>query len=737
MKILSDQQINAIVNCTLKDPFSVLGMHREPKGISVRVFYPDAREIEVCNLNTSKSLGKMDKINENGLFTILFPTRKKFFKYSLKIMRDYANEENIIDPYSFLPIMNETDRYLLNEGNYHHVYEQLGSHVCDIEGINGTVFAVWAPNAKRVSLVGNFNNWDGRCHPMRLLGNSGIWELFVPRINEGEVYKFEVKQGGAGEVVLKTDPCGYSQEPFPHHGSIICNIDTFEWSDKKWIEERVKSDLLNRPLSIYEVHLGSWRKTGSDEDGDYLHYRDIAKQLADYVIENGFTHIELLPVQEHPYVPSWGYQVGGFYAVNHRFGTPSDFQYMVDYMHSRGIGVILDWVSGHFPKDMYGLVQFDGTCLYEHQDPREGEHEDWGTLIFNHGRHEVRNFLTSNALFWLDKFHIDGLRVDAVASMLYRNYSRKDGAWLPNKYGGVENLEAVEFLQSVNHLIHDKYPGVFTIAEESTSWPNVSRSTSSGGLGFTYKWNMGWMHDILNYFSKDPIYRKDHHDQLTFGLWYAFTENFILVLSHDEVVHGKRSLLEKMPGDDWQKFANLRSLLSYMYGHPGKKLIFQGGEFGMRNEWYEKRSIDWHLVEEGDAAFHHQGLMKMMCDLNRIYKDESALWECDFTHDGFSWIDIEDSDNSVVSFIRHGKEWHNFLVFVCNFTPVVRKCYQVGVPHGGFYMEIFNSDIQEYGGAGYGNLGGVNANMESWQNRPYSISITLPPLSVTIFKWKR
>lgn len=496
-------------------------------------------------------------------------------------------------------------------------------------------------------------------------------------------------------------------------------------------------DKLERPMSIYEVHLGSWRKGGPNEEGDYLSYKEIAHQLAAYVKEMGYTHVELMPVQEHPYVPSWGYQVGGFYAVNHRFGSPEDFQYFVDFMHQNGIGVILDWVSGHFPKDSYGLAQFDGTHLYEHVDPREGEHRDWGTLIFNYGRHEVRNFLTANALYWIEKYHIDALRVDAVASMLYRNYSREDGEWIPNEHGGSENLEAVEFLQSVNHLVHDKYPGVVTIAEESTAWPLVSHPTSSGGLGFTYKWNMGWMHDTLKYFSTDPVFRKYHHNNITFSLWYAFTENFVLVLSHDEVVHGKRSLLEKMPGDEWSKFANLRSLYAFMYAHPGKKLIFQGGEFGMKSEWYEKRSIDWHLLEDSAETDNHCGLQRMVADLNFLYKNEPALWENDYSNEGFYWIDTEDKDNSVISFVRKGNEWHNFLVIACNYTPIKQENYRIGVPYGGYYEEIFNTDAKEYGGAGFGNLGGVFLADEGWQNQPCHLSLTLPPLSVTIFKWRR
>ncbi|MFW5775375.1 MAG: 1,4-alpha-glucan branching protein GlgB [Chitinivibrionales bacterium] len=737
MNILSSQQINDLLRSDLQDPFSVLGMHEEQTGLSVRAFLPGAQSISVRNRETGKSAGEMKKVHDDGIFELHMPRRKKIFPYELIVTRHDGTVEPQIDPYSFLPIMSEEARYLFNEGNHQEVYQDLGSHKKEVDGIQGVVFAVWAPNAKRVSVVGDFNNWDGRRHPMRLLGASGIWELFIPGVSMGTVYKYEIKKRENDHLMLKTDPFGYYQEPFPHHGSIVWDLDAFEWDDDQWMEVRRQQDVFKRPMSIYEVHLGSWVKSGPSEDGDYLSYEDLAKKLADYVSEMGYTHIELMPIQEHPYVPSWGYQVSGFYAPNHRFGNPSGFQYLVNYMHKRGIGVILDWVPGHFPKDNFCLSHFDGTHLYEHQDPREGEHRDWGTLIFNFGRHEVHNFLTANALFWLDHFHVDGLRVDAVASMLYRNYSREEGDWLPNKFGGVENLEAIEFLQSMNHLVHHRFPGAVTIAEESTAWPMVSRPTHLGGLGFTFKWNMGWMNDILTYFSKDPIYRKYHHDQLTFGLWYAFNENFVLVLSHDEVVHGKRSLLEKMPGDTWQKFANLRSLYGFMYGHPGKKLVFMGGEFGMHSEWYELQSIDWHLLEHCDDAYHHNGTMRLMADLNRLYKNESALWEFDFEPRGFSWIDHSDSDNSIVSFIRHGSDWHNFLIVVCNFTPSVHREYRVGVPHGGYYRELINTDAPEYGGAGFGNLGGKQAEPIPWHGHSYSLNLTLPPLSVLILKWER
>jgi 1,4-alpha-glucan branching enzyme len=698
------------------------------------VFVPDAKAVSVRKYATDDAFVPMERMHDQGIYGCLFPKKKQLFRYELAIVQNSGETCSVIDPYQFMPAMSEFDRYIFNEGNHQKIYEHLGSHPKTIEGISGTVFAVWAPNAKRVSLVGTFNSWDGRRHPMRLLGSSGVWEIFVPGLDEGTIYKYEIKKNDRDHLLLKTDPYGFYQEAFPYHGSIVFNLESFVWTDQQWIKKRTRDELIDRPLSIYEVHLGSWRKTGPNEDADYLSYREIAHQLAEYVLEMGFTHVELMPVQEHPFVPSWGYQVGGFYAVNHRFGTPADFQYFVNYMHGKGIGVLLDWVSGHFPKDSYGLAQFDGTHLYEHLDPLEGEHRDWGTLIFNYGRHEVRNFLTANALFWCEKFHVDGLRVDAVASMLYRNYSRNSGEWIPNKYGGVENFEAVEFLQSVNYLVHTRFPGVVTIAEESTSWPMVSRPTSSGGLGFTYKWNLGWMHDILSYFSKDPLFRKYHQNQITFGLWYAFTENFVLVLSHDEVVHGKRSILEKMPGDQWCKFANVRALYVFMYGHPGKKLFFMGGEFGMHNEWYEKRSIDWHVLDTCDCAFHHQGLIKLVSDLNVLYKKENAFWEKDFTNDGFAWIDIGDTENSIVSFIRKGKDPGSLLVFVGNFTPIVRNDYRVGVPREGTYQVLLNSDAKEYGGAGYGNATTLSTHREPWQKQPFFINLSLPPLGVLILK---
>lgn len=738
MAILSRVEIDAILKSDLRDPFAVLGIHPSKTGVTVRAFLPEAKNVEVVSKTGPawKSVGKMAKVHQDGVFEILFASKKKVFPYALRMTLHDNTESTIVDPYSFLPIMTEDSRYLFNEGTHQRVFDDLGSHIRTIDNVKGVVFAVWAPNAKRVSLVGNFNNWDGRRHPMRLLGMSGVWELFVPGLDAGTVYKYEIKKHDRDHLILKTDPYGYYQESPPNHATVVWDVDNYAWGDSEWIEARAKRDLINQPMSIYEVHLGSWRKAGPKRDGDWLSYRDLAHQLTAYIKKTGFTHVELMPNQEHPYVPSWGYQVSGFYAPCQRFGTPADFQYFVDYLHQNGIGIIMDWVPGHFPKDSWALAHFDGTHLYEYADPREGEHRDWGTLIFNFGRHEVRNFLFANAMYWCEKFHLDGLRVDAVASMLYRDYSRQPGEWIPNMYGGNGNLEAINFIQHMNKLVHEKFPGVVTIAEESTAWPLVSRPVDVGGLGFTFKWNMGWMHDMLFYFARDPIYRKYHHNQITFGLWYAFTENFVLVLSHDEVVHGKRSLLEKMPGDVWRKFANLRSFMGFMWGHPGKKLIFQGAEFGMHWEWDAEQSINWHVLSQDDDGFHHQGMLKLMGDLNALYRNEPALWEHDFDNSGFAWIDHTDAASNVISFIRYGNNRNTFLVFVCNFAPIAREGYRVGVPQGGYYHEILNTDAGQYGGAGYGNFGGQHASAMGWQNMPCSLELTLPPLSTLIFKYQ-
>jgi 1,4-alpha-glucan branching enzyme len=632
------------------------------------------------------------------------------------------------DPYSFLPILSEYDLYLFNEGSHHKIYERLGAHLRTIDGIKGTLFAVWAPCAIRVSVVGNFNQWDGRRHQLRRLGSSGVWEIFIPGISNGEVYKYEILTP-SNEIYIKSDPYAFYSELRPNTASIVYDIDNYQWGDEAWIKTRDSSNIFEKPISIYEVHLGSWKRA-SEDNNRFLNYREFAKELVKYVKEMGYTHIEILPVAEHPFDGSWGYQITGYYSVTSRYGTPEDFMYLVDICHQNDIGVILDWVPAHFPKDGHGLARFDGTALYEHWDVRQGEHPDWGTHIFNYGRNEVRNFLISNAVFWLEKYHIDGLRVDAVASMLYLDYGKKEGQWVPNKWGGKENVEAIEFLRRLNTTVYEYFPGVMMIAEESTSWPLVSKPPYIGGLGFSFKWNMGWMNDFLSYISMDPIYRKYHQDKITFSIMYAFSENFILVLSHDEVVHGKCSMISKMPGDYWQKFAGLRVSYGFMYGHPGKKLLFMGGEFGQFIEWNYQQSLDWHLL----GYEFHQKLQSYVKDLNNLYKKERAMHQLDFSFEGFEWIDCNDSDQGVFSFIRKGKEQEDILIFVCNFTPVLYNNYRIGVPSNLYYKEILNSDSQIYGGSNAGNFGGVRAEEVSFHGRPYSLNLQIPPLATLILK---
>jgi 1,4-alpha-glucan branching enzyme len=626
-----------------------------------------------------------------------------------------------------MEFLTDLDLYLIGEGNHYRVYEKLGAHVIERYNERGVHFAVWAPNAKYVSVVGDFNGWDHTKNPMSVIGISGIWAVFIDGLTEGALYKYYI-HGWNDLIQLKADPFGFLFEVRPKSATIVYNpMNKYKWNDHEWLEKRKKKDWLSSPISIYEVHLGSWKRK---EDGSFLNYRELAHELIPYIKELGFTHIEILPITEHPLDESWGYQCIGFYAPTSRFGLPEDFMYFVDYAHQNDIGVIIDIVPSHFPKDGHGLIRFDGTALYEHEDVRKGEHKEWGTLVFNYGRNEVRNFLIANALFWLDVYHIDGLRIDAVASMLYLDYSRKEGEWVPNIYGGKENLEAIDFLRKLNELTHGYYPGTLTIAEESTAWPMVTRPTYIGGLGFTMKWNMGWMNDTLYYFSKDPIYRKYHTNSITFSFLYAFSENFVLSFSHDEVVYGKGSLFQKMPGDYWQKLANLRALFAYMYGHPGKKLLFMGSEFGQMNEWNWNWQLEWHLL----SAESHRGILKFIKDLNYIYQNEKAMYEEDFSWNGFQWIDFSDHDKSIVSFIRKSKDNKEFLVFVFNFTPVPRFDYRIGVPEAGFYREILNSDSCIYGGSNLGNFGGVNAEEIIFHGQPYSISLTLPPLSVLIFK---
>ncbi|MBE7547727.1 1,4-alpha-glucan branching protein GlgB [Candidatus Kuenenia sp.] len=626
-------------------------------------------------------------------------------------------------------LLTDHDIYLFKEGNHFHLYEKLGSHLTTFNNVKGVYFAVWAPNAEKVSVIGDFNNWNKTSHHLRAReDSSGIWEGFVPGIGEGTIYRYHIRSRYNNYRVDKRDPFAFYGETPPNSASIVRDL-TYTWGDQAWMKERSGKNNINAPLSVYEIHLGSWRRI--PEDGNrFLTYREMAPYLAEYVKETGFTHVELLPVMEHPFYGSWGYQITGFFSPTGRYGTPQDFMYLVDYLHQNEIGVILDWVPSHFPSDEHGLVYFDGTHLYEHADPRKGFHPDWTSYIFNYGRNEVQNFLVSNALFWLDKYHIDGLRVDAVASMLYLDYSRKEGEWIPNKYGGRENIEAVSFLKKCNETIYHFYPDVQTIAEESTAWPMVSRPTYVGGLGFGMKWNMGWMHDTLKYFSIDPIYRKYHMNQITFSILYAFTENFVLPLSHDEVVHGKGSLLYRMPGDEWQKFANLRLLFGYMFGHPGKKLLFMGGEFGQTKEWYHEESLSWHLLQYPI----HKGMQEWVKDLNRFYRNEPVLYEIDFEYTGFEWVDFHDLDRNIISFLRKGKTVKDQILVVCNFTPVPRYNYRIGVPYGGFWKEVLNSDAKHYNGSGHGNLGGVEASPLPSHGRYYSIALTLPPLGIVFFK---
>jgi 1,4-alpha-glucan branching enzyme len=624
--------------------------------------------------------------------------------------------------------ISEFDLYLLAEGTHYRAYEKLGAHLTGKDGKRGVQFAVWAPNAKRVSIIGDFNNWNPNAATMNS-STAGIWEGFVPDIGQGASYKYHIESRYRDYKVDKADPYGFASEIRPETASRVWNLDNYSWHDESWMKNRTNTNSLSSPLSFYEVHLGSWKRA-LDENNRWLTYRELAPLLADYVHDAGFTHIEFLPVMEHPFDGSWGYETLGYFAPTSRFGTPDDFMYLVDYLHQRGIGVVLDWVPAHFPKDEAGLGYFDGSHLYEHEDPRQGEHPDWNTFVFNYGRNEVQNFLISNALFWMDKYHVDGLRVDAVASMLYLDYGRREGQWIPNRFGGKENLDAVHFLRSLNEHIYGAYPDTMMIAEESTSWPQVSRPIYLGGLGFGLKWNMGWMHDVLNYTSQDPVFRTYHHNEITFSLVYAFAENFVLPFSHDEVVYGKGSMIRKMPGDDWQKFANLRLLYGFMFGHPGKKLLFMGDEFGQWSEWNHDASLEWNLLEHPS----HAGLRRWVRDLNTLYRGEPLLHTMDFNSAGFEWVDCKDFQRSIISFLRRGGNPSDQLLFVCNFTPVVRQNYRVGVPLEGHWKEILNSDAPLYGGSGQGNFGGLSTVPLPIHGRPFSLNMTLPPLGIVIFR---
>jgi 1,4-alpha-glucan branching enzyme len=709
----------ALAAGTHSDPFAVLGVHRVGVARVVRTLQPQAESVQVIDTN-GEALVEMDRVHRDGIFAAIMPPRLRH--YRLRITLPSGHSYDIEDAYRFPTSLGDLDLYLLGEGSDKKIYDKLGAQVRVLGGIHGTRFAVWAPNASRVSVVGSFNDWDGRRHPMRLHPANGIWEIFVPHVGHGDRYKFELLDSDGRLLPLKTDPFGRFHEPPPGNASVVFDS-RYRWRDTDWMARRTMTPSLDTPVSIYEVHLGSWRRN-PDEGDCYLGYRELADELVTYVAEMGFTHIELLPVSEHPFDGSWGYQPIGMYAPTQRFGTPDDFRYFVDRCHAAGISVIVDWVPAHFPKDEHGLRRFDGTALYEHADPRKGEHADWGTLIFNFGRREVVNYLIGSALYWIDEYHVDGIRVDAVASMLYLDYSREGGEWLPNEFGGNENLEAVEFLKRLNTELHAH--GATTYAEESTAWPGVSRPVESGGLGFTYKWNMGWMNDTLSYMSEDSVHRKHHHDKMTFGLVYAFNENFVLPLSHDEVVHGKRSLIGRMPGDDWQRFANLRAYLTGMYAHPGKKLLFMGSEIAQHQEWGHDRSLDWHLLEHAP----HRGVQALVRDLNALYRRTPALYEIDFNDAGFEWISWDDRDNSVLIWLRRDASG-NFVICVSNLTPVVRHDFRMGVPEGGMYRELINSDDLKYGGSGVLNHD-VAAQQHGSHGREYSLVVALPPLSTII-----
>ena len=721
-------ELDSLLAATHGNPFAFLGPHRVHEQWVVRVFAPHAREVAIIDAGKpTRVLADADKVHDAGFFEAVLPYAPERPAYRLRVTDHSGHETTTADPYSFGPILGELDLHLFTEGNHHRLYDRLGAHLCETEGVRGCSFAVWAPNARRVSVVGDFNRWDGRVYPMRKLLSGGVWEIFLPGVEEGAHYKFEIL-GPHGTIQLKSDPFAFYNQHGIQTSSMVWDLSRYAWSDTDWMASRRVKDWQKEPVSIYEVHTGSWKRI-PEENNRALSYRELADQLLDYVVEMGFTHIELMAVAEHPFDGSWGYQVTNYYAPTSRFGNPDEFRYFVDKCHQRGVGVILDWVPGHFPKDAHGLAEFDGTDLYEHSDPRQGEHADWGTLIFNYGRNEVRNFLVANGLFWFDRYHIDGLRVDAVASMLYLDYSRKAGEWIPNAFGGRENLEAIYFLKRFNEVAYGEFPGIMTIAEESTAWPSVSRPTYLGGLGFGFKWNMGWMNDSLRYMALDPIHRRYHQGEITFSLIYAFTEHFILVLSHDEVVHGKKSLLDKMPGDHWQKFANLRMFYAWMWAHPGKKLLFQGGEFGQTAEWKYNASLDWHLMQHAE----HDGLRRLVQHLNHLYTHEPALYELDDSSEGYEWIDFGDSDNSVISFARKSRGG-DVLLFVVNATPVVREGYRVGAPGAGFYQEILNTDAQTYGGSNAGNAGGMHTEGYAWQGRDCSLNLRLPPLAVVGFK---
>jgi len=717
--MLDSAQLDALVAGRHSNPFSVLGPQHSGGSRVVRCLQPDAASVSLLNA-AGKIVADMEKVHEGGVFEGALPPRLR--RYALRVTYRDGVVSDVEDPYRFPSTLGEMDLYLLGEGSDQQVFKKLGSHVTQVAGVTGTRFAVWAPNASRVSVVGDFNNWDGRRHVMRLHPGNGIWEMFVPAAIHGSKYKYEIQDSHGKLLPLKSDPFAAYHEPPPGNSSVVFDSQ-YRWKDEAWMLQRSPTPKMDRPIAIYEVHPGSWRRK---DDGSYLGYRALADELVDYVVEMGFTHIELLPVSEHPFDGSWGYQPIGLFAPTQRFGSPDDFRYFIDRCHTADISVIVDWVPAHFPKDEHGLARFDGSALYEHADPRKGEHADWGTLIFNYGRREVVNYLIGSALYWINELHIDAIRVDAVASMLYLDYSRDEGEWIPNEHGGNENLEAVEFLKRFNSEIHAA--GASTFAEESTAWPGVSRPVDAGGLGFTYKWNMGWMNDTLVYMSENPVHRKYHHDKMTFGLVYAFDENFVLPLSHDEVVHGKRSILGRMPGDEWQQFANLRAYYATMYAHPGKKLLFMGNEIAQQREWDHDHSLDWHLLK----LPAHSGIQALVRDLNHLYRETPALYEIDFDASGFEWIDYNDRDSSILSWIRRDRSG-GFVIVVSNFTPIAREKYSIGVPLPGTYTELLNTDNERYGGSGISN-DALQTTEHPSHGRANSLSLRLPGLASIIIK---
>lgn len=724
-KLANLDQIDRLIEGRCADPFAVLGLHQTKAGIEVRALMPDAVSICVIDSKTKEKLATLQRIDERGFFCALTPLRQDRFSYQLLVT--WSDSEQILDdPYRFGTLLQELDTWLLTEGKHLYSYEHLGAHASRLDGVDGFTFSLWAPNAQRVSIVGDFNFWDGRRNPMRLRKESGVWELFLPGINIGQRYKYEIIDC-YGHTQLKADPYAFAAEIRPNTASITAHLPPEAPSS----EQRQKANAFSAPISIYEVHLGSWRR--HSDNNFWLSYQQLAEQLIPYVKLMGFTHIELMPINEHPFDGSWGYQPLGLYAPTSRFGSPADFRHFIDRAHQAGINVLLDWVPGHFPSDTYGLVKFDGTALYEYADPREGFHQDWSTLIYNYSRYEVRNYLVANAIYWVKRFSIDGLRIDAVSSMLYRDYSRSEGQWLPNCYGGNKNLEAIEFLRYTNQALGRECPGTITLAEESTDYGGVTLPPENNGLGFHYKWNMGWMNDTLAYMQEDPINRKYHHNRLTFGILYAYSENFVLPLSHDEVVHGKGSLYGRMPGDQWQKFANLRAYYGFMWGFPGKKLLFMGGEFGQKREWNHDVSLDWHLLDDPDSG--HRGVQSLVRDLNHCYQQNSPLYQRDFAPDGFEWLVADDSDNSVFAFIRRDAQGNEIIV-VTNFTPVPRHHYRIGIHQPGHYDELLNTDDEGYYGSNMSNQGGITSEKLSCHGKPYSLDLTLPPLATLYLKRK-